>query len=93
VASLRATAGRLGLEPGSGALAPVLGEASVAAAQVLDAIIALEQVPDRDGSDSEIPCKAREPRPVPLSPAVGHLTDAIANLRRALRRLSALSIT
>jgi uncharacterized membrane protein YccC len=93
VASLRATAGQLGLEPGSGALALVLGDASAAAAQVLDAIVALEQVPDRSGPASETPREGWEPRSVSLLSAVGQLTDAITSLRRALGRLSAMSIT
>ncbi len=85
VASLRATAGQLGLEPGSGALARGLGDASAAAGEVLDAIIALKQVLDRDGTGRE---SSRESQPVMLGYVVAELTDAVASLGRVLGGLS-----
>jgi uncharacterized membrane protein YccC len=48
VASLRAAAGQLGLEPGSGAAA-VVGDVSAAATQVLDVIITLQVMLDQTG--------------------------------------------
>jgi hypothetical protein len=80
VASLRATAGQLGLEPGSGPLASALGEASAAAARLLDTVIALNQVLEQAGSPQE----ARGPQPVLPRFALEQLADAAASLRRAL---------
>ena len=74
VASLRATAGQLGLEPGSGTLALVLGEASDAAARLLDTIIALTQVLDRTGPEQQASAAA----------IIGHASDALSRMSAAI---------
>jgi uncharacterized membrane protein YccC len=89
VASLRATAGQLGLERGSGTLALVLGDASAAAARLLDTIIALKQVLDRTGPEQRASAAAGGPQPVMLSFALEQVTEANASLRHVLGRLPA----
>jgi uncharacterized membrane protein YccC len=75
VASLRATADQLSLEPGSGRWAAVLGDASVAAARLLDAIIMLRQALDRAGPE----------QPAGATAAVtGQASDALSCMQAAV---------
>jgi hypothetical protein len=70
-----AIAGQLGLEPGSGSLALVLGEAGAAAARLLDTIIALKQVLDRTGPDQQASAAAA---------VIGHASDVLSRMSAAI---------
>jgi uncharacterized membrane protein YccC len=74
VASLRATIGQLGLEPGSGTVV-LVGEVSAAAGRVLDTIIALQVVLDR----------AEPGQPTGVAAAtIGEAGDALECMRSAI---------
>jgi uncharacterized membrane protein YccC len=74
VASLRAAAGQLGLEPGSGAVA-IAGDASTAATRVLDAIITLQLTLDQTGPG----------QPAGVTGAIiGETGDALRRMRAAI---------
>jgi uncharacterized membrane protein YccC len=74
VASLRATAGQLGLEPSSRALA-IAGDVSTAAGRVLDAIITLKQALDQAGPDQSAGGTMA---------VLGEAGDALSRLRAAV---------
>jgi len=73
VASLRAAAGQLGLEPGSGAVA-MAGDVSAAAARVLDVIIALQVMLHQPGSGQSAGVTA----------IMGEAGDALRRMRAAI---------
>ena len=74
VASLRATIGQLGLEPGSGTVV-IVGEVSAAAARVLDTIIALPVMLDLAGPG----------QPAGITTAIiGDAGDALTRMRAAI---------
>jgi uncharacterized membrane protein YccC len=74
VASLRVTAGQLGLEPGSSALA-IAGDVSAAAGRVLDSIITLKQVLDQTGPEQSAG---------PAIAIIGEASDALSRMRAAV---------